>query len=858
MPIKLPPTKGSPPSSPEDLFQRLPGRGQSVKSLWLHQGDLLRSYYGKAVGAADVAMELPTGAGKTLVAMLIAEWRRQVKGERVAYLCPTRQLAQQVSKQAAEYGIPVALLMGPKKEYNPQQQTAYSLAQKIAVTTYSTVFNTAPGINDAQCIILDDAHAAETYIAGLWSLTITRREHGELFRAVVDIVEGALPEAVVHALRDDRATPEVRRRVTKLFQTDLWSRTVKLRDALVVGTAGNKLQYAWSMLDEHLDACNLFVNWHEVVLRPLMPPTETHAPFSRARQRVYLSATLGEGGELERITGIRSIQRLPAAHSWQRSTPGRRFVLLPNLGIGEKEAEQLAWDVAMQTPRALVLCPDHRDADAINRSLQENKVGRKVLKVDDIKQGMGAFLDDDAVLVLTNRYDGIDLPDDACRLLILAGLPDATNLQERFLSSRLGAEAVLRDRVRTRLTQALGRCTRNPNDFATVIFLGGRLTREISLVEFRSGLHPELQVELEVGIENSGKSSREQMLESAAEFLGDEASRAAVNAYIGAEKDKVEKRPGGTAAALLACAPDELEYLYSAWSGEWRRALTSARKVVDSLGGGSDMRPYQAFWSYLVACAAARAAELEGDVALRGTQRDFFERAISASRGNSWFVRLRGRAAAGVVASADELDTVAIEAATTRLLAFPSVGTRFENAIQRLRILLTTTEATKFEQGLQILGQFLGYDASNPSGERAAPDSVWHIDRRLFVVFEAKSDEDPKKQVSPKDARQAGTHGNWVRSNLKPPPEATIIKVLATPQVGVEVSARPHLTDVKYLSVERLVSLVDDAASALRRVRHEAGVLAQEEVRERMLSVMSEARLLPSQLWSDIREFPPA
>ena len=83
-------------TDPETLFRDLRGRSPEIRHLWSHQADLLRAYYKKFQGAKDVAIELPTGAGKTLVGLLIAEFRRQSFNERVAYLCPTRQLARQV------------------------------------------------------------------------------------------------------------------------------------------------------------------------------------------------------------------------------------------------------------------------------------------------------------------------------------------------------------------------------------------------------------------------------------------------------------------------------------------------------------------------------------------------------------------------------------------------------------------------------------------------------------------------------------------------------------------------------------------------------------------------------------------
>ncbi|MFE7519127.1 DEAD/DEAH box helicase family protein [Streptomyces halstedii] len=50
------------------------------------------------------SLALPTGAGKTLVGGLIAEYLRRAEGSRVAYLCPTRQLAAQTARKAADRG----------------------------------------------------------------------------------------------------------------------------------------------------------------------------------------------------------------------------------------------------------------------------------------------------------------------------------------------------------------------------------------------------------------------------------------------------------------------------------------------------------------------------------------------------------------------------------------------------------------------------------------------------------------------------------------------------------------------------------------------------------------------------------
>ena len=42
---------------------------------------------------------------------------------------------------------------------------------------------------------------------------------------------------------------------------------------------------------------------------------------------------------------------------------------------------------------------------------------------------------DAGVLALANRYDGLDLADDSCRMTVLSGLPMGSHLQEHFSSA---------------------------------------------------------------------------------------------------------------------------------------------------------------------------------------------------------------------------------------------------------------------------------------------------------------------------------------------------------------------------------------------------------------------------------------
>jgi len=125
--------QSSAPETPRALFRDLP-RDADVPFLWGHQDRILERYEDR-VATPDLALELPTGTGKTLIGLLVAEWRRRAHGERVLYLSPTRQLAHQVGSLASRYGIGAKVCLRPAYEGLDLWQSS----EAVAVTTYSSL-----------------------------------------------------------------------------------------------------------------------------------------------------------------------------------------------------------------------------------------------------------------------------------------------------------------------------------------------------------------------------------------------------------------------------------------------------------------------------------------------------------------------------------------------------------------------------------------------------------------------------------------------------------------------------------------------------------------------------------------------
>ena len=229
-----------------------------------------------------------------------------------------------------------------------------------------------------------------------------------------------------------------------------------------------------------------------------------------------MSATLGEGGELERIIGVRKIERLPVPEGWDREGTGRRFILFPNLSLPAESADTTAIELVGEPSRSLILTPNRSTTQSVTDKLNDLTPSPRVFSAHEIENSLEPFLKEDhAALVLSNRYDGLDLPGDACHLEWICGLPGAVDAQEAFMLNRLGIHSLFRDRIRTRLTQALGRCTRNPTDYSLVVISGPEALDFCVKHENQSGFHPEIQAEIQYGLsaskvesEHAFKSSR--------------------------------------------------------------------------------------------------------------------------------------------------------------------------------------------------------------------------------------------------------------------------------------------------------------------------------------------------------------
>jgi hypothetical protein len=747
--------------------------GRKVPGVLDYQAAALDSYLEQASGAENVALQMPTGSGKTLIGLLIAEWRRRKYAERSVYLCPTNQLAKQVLLHAAQkYGMNATRFKGQKKLYRPEDKAAYESGEMIAITSYSALFNSSPYFDNANFILLDDSHVAENYIESLWSLDISAKNFPTVFDRVAAFLKDFITRKSYHSLSEISASTFDRSWADLVPMISIVDRIPELIGILDDAVDDTKLYFPWTMIRPGVLGCNVFIGAQRILIKPLVPPTLTFAPFANAKQRFFMSATLGEAGNFERMTGVSDACRLPTPPQLSKEAVGRRFFIFPGQALSEVQQQSVSIALMQAAGRSVLLVPSKEDALQAQSRLQEANLS--VYSIDDLEDDKEPFTESDqSVALLAGRYDGLDFPDSESRLLIIDGMPGNFELQELFLRNKAHAAPMLEDRARTRIIQATGRCTRSENDYSAVLVLEDKLIRSFRVAESRTLLPIEIQAEAMFGLEQAKNASADSIMSQFTVFFEHSAEWQDAEDEIRGIRSDVRVADVPFQAELLASARHEVAYCYAMWQERYVEALSHAKSAIDAIIS-TDLRGYRAFWE-LQAATAAHLATLheQGDFADQVTH--MIGRASKGLVNVDWLLRLAGISLLDR-RPADSASSL-IENLATRIESLGiSSNVRFQERISQIRELLSADDAKEFERGVLELGELLGFTAGKIE-EEGTPDPWWQVNDALCFVFEAHSGGTAAKIGSGK-SRQAALQASFIREKLDLSEDAEVISIL--------------------------------------------------------------------------------
>jgi replicative superfamily II helicase len=709
------------------------------------QLSVLTEWFDHHKDSRDVIVKLHTGQGKTLIGLLLLQARLNDGKGPSLYLCPDNFLIAQTCEQARQFGISTCTT-------EPDLPQSFLNGEKILVTSVQKLFNglTRFGLHrqsiNVGTLLMDDAHACADTIREACRIRIPSDENA--YSALKTLFADDLEQQGVGTYADicnDKRDA--------LLPVPYWAWMQRETEvATILSTNANRasVKYAWPLLKDMLGQCQAVISGAAIEIEPYVPPLFAFGSYWKAPHRIFMSATVTDDAFL-----VKGLQLTPktitkpitfAKESWS----GEKMVLLPSLIHEELHREKIVKGFAKPDKKRrygyVALVPSFaktKDWESYGAVIAKKENVSDV--IDDLKKG-----NYEQTVVLANRYDGIDLPDDTCRILIFDGKPFSESLIDLYQEScRPNSEATLMRTIRT-VEQGMGRSVRGEKDYSVVVIIGTDITRLVRDKESRRHLSPQMSAQIEIGLElaEMAKQEIEEGEDISKSFNGLIRQSLARDmdwkAFYVEQMDQV--KPVGANERILRAYAAELEAEQAYGNGDY----STANKKLQALLDNGTVDPEDKAW-YLQEMARYSYS----------TNRTEAQRLqIAAHKSN----RLLLKPPSGVtVAKLTIVSQGRVERIAAWVKNFEDYNQLEVNLSDILGRLVFGTKADKFEQALDELSRALGFAGERPDKEwKEGPDNLWALDDTQYIVWECKSEVDiTRAEINKREAEQMNRSSAW-------------------------------------------------------------------------------------------------
>lgn len=725
--LRFTPKKRSKETNPLRIFESLTLRG-TVENIWGPQSEALQSWHSER-DRRDVVVEMNTGGGKTLIGLLIAQSIVNETSGQVVFVSPTIQLVQQARMRAEECGLEVATYY----DRTWTNEEAFTTASGPCLTNYAAVFNGKSIFRkkDIGAFILDDAHVAGSSIRASFTLRLppSNVAHKKVIALFRTYFEKSSQAQELDALLNGDWMPllfvpsfEVNRHSQRLAQILVQEGIPEDKSTL----------FAWEYLRDRLNQCAVFISAGGVEISPVSLPLLTLDYFSGSARRIYLTATMPSPVQLAQSFGVPDTFIIrPGGKSGDSQ---RLFVFAP----GDTDEEQREWTKGVfKKYKACIIAPSKKQAgEWIDvATLYDGSGGQAA--VEDFKKTAPP-----KKMVMAARYDGVDLPGDSCRILVLDGIPLGSFAIERFVDEGLNLASTRTSTTAIRLTQAIGRIFRSNTDHGVVILCGDEIKNWLRSPAHQAFLPALLQKQLQFGMQLSdlvaqNETSYENLIDAIlkGDKEWDRLYRSSIDEYDISEH--AAPRPW-----LIEAASKERLAFLPLWQGNFAKAAVSLKTLADFVSpSDKKLAAWYTHWAGL--------AEEIGGQPLSAVK-SYLEAANRCS--------LLGRPSVSsktVIASGAN---PAPGAQATCVAEYAAKSTRVHKALDSIRKNLQYGDNTNLlEEALATLGKLLGLESTRPDNapnpnEKTGPDVLWrHLSTKSGVALEAKTNKKAGSQYQKKD-----------------------------------------------------------------------------------------------------------
>ena len=481
--------------NPREIFNLLPEKHERYK----YPRDVQSQVWDRWLlrrNERDLVVKMNTGGGKTIVGLLILKSCLNEGVGPAVYVAPDKYLASQVIKEASDLGVPVTTDHG---------NASFLQGKSILVTNIYHLINglSVFGTIDAGIkiqlgsVLIDDAHACLSTTEN--QFTLVAESGHEIYKGLLTIFRDYLfdqSETKLLEIEDGAHDKEM------LVPFWAWqAKSAQVAKLLTNFRQDEGIKFNWPLIKNYLEQCRCVFSGSRVEISPKCLPIEAIPSLTEARRRIFLTATLADDSVL--VSDFNAKPEMVVNHVTPNiaNDIGDRMILIPqeidpNLGGVEikhflkRKSKNYNTVVIVPSEFRLKFWEDVADLTVTAANLEQA-----------VEQLKGRHV---GLVVMVNKYDGIDLPGNACRILVLDGLPQARRLYERVETNILAGSEHIISRQIQKIEQGMGRGIRANDDYCVVLLMGASLIKTMFLIGAKDRFSPATKAQLEMSTEAAG------------------------------------------------------------------------------------------------------------------------------------------------------------------------------------------------------------------------------------------------------------------------------------------------------------------------------------------------------------------
>lgn len=770
---------------PKEIFSRLP-KPPTINDLHSSQAEALSEWFADR-DKKDIVIKLNTGGGKTLVGLLIALSSARELRRGALYLVDSKQLVRQVCEQAKSLGIPVSGYDG-----RASITADFRNGKTILVAHYRALFNghSSFGLNsshepeDVSAIIIDDAHSSFDTVRASFTVEVNEGDDSDLFRDITSLFQADFASIDKETTFDEfvNGTGSIGEDVLEVpFWS--WLNNYKSIAQLISRSASSEnrktptsqsIKFNWPLIKDDLKYCLATLSRTTFSITPLLPFIDKFPTFNNTSRRVYMSATFADEGAIIRSFGCRKSD-LKVISPKTLAGVGRRMILQ----IGGESTFRNALikkmrSLAQHGAGVVVLEP------SFSAAKQWGSLGVEIVETDEVEATITALRDRGLKkpVVFANRYNGLDLPGDACRLLVVSGIPKAMSDYQKLLSKILARSRTYARSIAQNIEQAIGRGTRGSGDYCVVVLVGRDLCEWVKDERHALYMTPSTRAQIACGENIMAEVKSTADFDSVVDQgIDDDPDFAAYLTDFVA--DNIPNFSKDDSNNLEELASHELKAINA-----WRHG--SEGKCIEILENFAKLKTDDDSAKGLALQIAAQAAYSTGN----------FEQARQLQEyAHSFNPALVKAVVPTSVSVASVQAKVIVENIAKGEDSSRNVVSEFDKETASLT---SSRKAADFEMGLEALGTFLGAKSERCDKDGVGPDVLWIFEEEnIGIVLEAKSEKKADNRFSKKEHGQLLVSQEWFKNHY---PGMKCIPVSVHPNNLADKNASADSTCVLTLS----------------------------------------------------------